>query len=69
MKLLDAPHLVARAHDQGHALMQALRGEVEDALASRGGGAAGLLDDHGHRVRLVSQAQAAVAVAGTRVRG
>src|SRR5690606_8609801 len=37
-------HFVPRAEEYRHALVQLVRGDVEDALAAVGGGAAGLLD-------------------------
>ena len=55
----DAGHFVFRAKEDGHALMQLVRGDVHDALLAIGGRAAGLFDDEGHRVRFVHQAQLA----------
>ena len=55
----DAGHFVFRAEEHGHALVQLVRGDVHDALLAVGGGAAGLFDDEGHRVRFVHQAQLA----------
>jgi len=48
-----------RAEDHRYALVQTFGGEIEDALATSGGGAAGLLDDEGHRIGFVHQAQLA----------
>jgi len=56
----DVVHLVAAAEDHRRALVDVGRLHVEDALAGRDQRlAAGLLDQHRHRVRLVHQAQLA----------
>src|ERR1700736_2748349 len=53
----QALDLVAGAQNQGNALMQRFRHEVEQAFASGRGAAAGLLDQQADRVGLVQQAQ------------
>ena len=65
----DARDFARRAEDQRHALVQALGLEVEDAADRVGGGAARLLDQKGDRVRLVDEAQPALAIALALVAG
>src|SRR3569832_2990784 len=52
-------HFVLRPQDHRHALVQTLGGHGHDALAARGARAARLLDDEGHGIGLVHQAQLA----------
>src|SRR5512144_2351905 len=58
----DALDFVLRAEHHRDALVQLLRLDVEDSGLAVRGLAARLLDDEGHRVRLVHQAQAAILV-------
>src|SRR5690606_20385706 len=55
----DALDLFARAEEHRYALVQRGRLDIEDALPAIGSGTAGLLDDEGHGVGLVHQAQLA----------
>ena len=59
MIALDALDLVLRPENDRYALVQAGRRDVENAPASGRGRSARLLDQHGHRVGFVEQAQAA----------
>jgi hypothetical protein len=52
-------HFVFRTEDHRHPLVQFFRLDVEDAPAPVGGRAARLLDDEGHRIGFVHQAQLA----------
>jgi upstream activation factor subunit UAF30 len=58
----DPVHLVLRAEDHRAALVQPLRLQIQDARGAVGRRAARLLDDERHRVGLVHEAQAPIAV-------
>jgi len=53
-------HLGPAADEEGGALVDAFRDDVEDATDAVGGDAAGLLGDEGDRVGLVEKAELAV---------
>src|SRR6187402_868351 len=56
----DGFHFVTASDDEGRTLVRLCRSDVEDALCSVCGCAAGLLGDHGERVGLVEQAKLTV---------
>ena len=48
---------VGCAEDHGGSLVQTLRDDVEDAMATSNGATSSLFDDHGHRVGFIEQSQ------------
>ncbi len=53
----DQIDFLARPEDQRRPLMEACRGNIEDALSAVGGFAACLLDERGDRIGLVEKSQ------------
>jgi hypothetical protein len=56
VKLLDVTDLVDRTHYQRNPLMKTAGGDIENALTTRRGTAAGLFHDERHWMRLINQA-------------
>lgn len=62
-------NVIDRTHDQRASLMEAGRHHLENTVSSGGGATARLLDNEGHGVRFVDEAQAPVFVALPSVSG